>query len=740
MWSILLAACGSSPPPNVLVFTLDTTRYDAIGANNPNLPSATPNIDRLAAEGVRFTRAYTVTPLTIPAHSSLHTGLLPPRHGVRDNGDAFLSPEAVTLAERLRGAGYATMAAVGAEVTSHHWGFDQGFDAYFDALEAKENRWRVERRADEVAADARGWFATAPTDRPWFAWVHFFDAHFPYAAPDGATSGLDPYRAEVAFVDHTMGELLKSLPQEVLDHTWIFVLADHGEGLGEHGEAMHGVLLYDGTTHVPLIVRPPGGAPARVVDAPASVVDLYPTILSLAGVADKGDVDGFDLAPVLRDGAEPLAQRGVYVESLYAYEHYGWAKQRAWADTDRKYIDSTTPELYARADVREADDLLFLQPDQAKRMKDELEAYVATLEPEASLSSAASTNQAQLEALGYVTSDVEVDPNSGPLPDPVQKLPVLVGVEQSRQLMRTGDLEGAKLKITEVIAQDPALVDPRLLLAMLQEGSGDMQGAIATLDQLLTIRRSSRVLLQLGNLKMHTGEWQLGRALIEEAKELDPYLPQTWYTYLPILWAQGDTAAFQQAVQEAVGRVEADPVVRGYEGLSLLVDGKHAEAIPLLRAGLEPGPRVFLYSGLGAAYRALGDDAAAEQAFESEVDTWPPAIPARRQLVAIFAEQRRYDEQLQQLDAISAAEEPSIDTFHSRAQVLFNLERFEEAKGVVDECRRFAPKYPGCALLAANVLDKLRRPDEARAAYEQALALAGQQPPPADPRKTEPMR
>jgi len=164
----LLLGCEVTPPrrPNILLITLDTTRVDALSPYG-NPVSLTPNLLWLAQEGVRFDRAYSVTPLTIPAHSSIFTGQYPVRHGVRDNGDFFLGPEAHTLAERLKEAGYATMASVGAEVTSHHWGFAQGFDAYFDDMSAgsadESNRWRIERPATAVIDDALSFWSAPPT-------------------------------------------------------------------------------------------------------------------------------------------------------------------------------------------------------------------------------------------------------------------------------------------------------------------------------------------------------------------------------------------------------------------------------------------------------------------------------------------------------------------------------------------------------------------------------------------------
>ena len=371
MWAALLpVGCGSPGAlsrPNVLVVTMDTTRADAIGAyGSPR--ASTPHVDRIAMEGARFDRAYTVTPLTIPAHSSLHTGLLPPRHGVRDNGDFLLGDEAVTLAERLRDAGYATMASVGAEVTSHHWGFAQGFDAFFDDMGPADpagNRWRVERAGDKVIGDALGWWdaraakagdkSGVDADKPWFAWVHLFDAHHPYEPPEpfASESRGRPYAGEVAYVDAQIGRLLERLERDgTLDRTWIFVLADHGEGLGSHGEGMHGTLLYDATTRIPFVVRPPGGVVGgRVIPTPVSLVDITPTILSVTGIGVPPGLDGVDLGAVIRGEAPGDATRAVLAESLYAFHHYGWAPQTALVTDTHKliaFLPRSTPAKIVR--------------------------------------------------------------------------------------------------------------------------------------------------------------------------------------------------------------------------------------------------------------------------------------------------------------------------------------------------------------------------------------------------------
>ncbi|MFT7521444.1 MAG: arylsulfatase A-like enzyme, partial [Kiritimatiellia bacterium] len=347
------------PPPNFLLVTVDTLRADVLGSYG-HRAGASPNIDRLAAQGTRFDRAYTVTPLTIPAHSSLFTGLYPPRHGVRDNGDAFLGPEAYTLAERLKQHGYATGAAVGAEVTSHHWGFAQGFDTYRDELGATAggNRWAVERPANTVVDDALAILDERSTQGPWMQWVHVFDVHHPYTPPEPHLSQMSgrAYLGEVAWTDAQLGRLFDAvLARPDADRTWIVVLADHGEGLGAHGENTHGVLLYDPTTRIPLIVRPPGGHASLVVDTPTSIVDIVPTLMALAGVKSDESLDGMDLSGQMR--GEPAPERSIYIESRYAHHHYGWAPLSALVNPQHKLIHGGRDHLFAATDLGEANDL-----------------------------------------------------------------------------------------------------------------------------------------------------------------------------------------------------------------------------------------------------------------------------------------------------------------------------------------------------------------------------------------------
>ncbi len=725
--------------PNVLLLSLDTTRADVLGCYGHD-GGATPTLDALAAQGALFVRAYTVTPLTIPAHSSLFTGLYPPRHGVRDNGDMFLDAGAVTLAERLHDRGYHTMASVGAEVTSHHWGFDQGFDAFFDDMGAPDpasNRWRVERRGDLVVDDALGWLEDRGDDGPWFAWVHLFDAHAPYRPPEPQASAHagHPYVGEVAFVDSQVGRLVQWLSDSGrLDDTWIIALGDHGEGLGSHGEQMHGVLLYEPTVRVPMIIRPPRGLPKpRKLSFAVSLVDVVPTVLSMAGATVPTGLDGVDLTaflgPMPVTESEAMRGRRVYFESLYAYRHYGWAPQKGLAGHWFKLIDSTTDELYERTDQAEAHDVSADRPRMLESLRTELAERVAAMEPAEHTAGSARLSPeriAQLEALGYVTSLPEPaeEPAEG-LPDPVRRLPVLRDVERARLALQEGDLDLARRQIEGVIAEDPGLVEARILRGNLLWRSGELEAAREAFEEVEREHPSSATKGLIGQLSLSMGDLEGGLALLEAALETDPYLASAWVPYLHALFITGDLPRLEVQAARAADLLPNSAEIQGMQGLALALRGDDEGAEALLSDALSRNPeQPFLAYALGKLYQERGQLEEAESLLRQEVRTMPRSLPARMALVEIFAAQKRYAEQLAQLDAIVSLQQPSVLTMHSRAQCLFNLRRYDEAYVDVRQCVSAAPDYPACAMLEANVLSKLGRAAEAEAAFQRAVELA----------------
>lgn len=738
----LAAGCTcASPavPRNVLVITLDTTRADHIGAYGDK-SGATPTLDRLAAEGVRFEHAFTVTPLTIPAHSSLFTGLYPPRHGVRDNGDYMLGDGATTLAERLHARGYGTMASVGAEVTSHHWGFSQGFDAYFDDMGPTDdgNRWHVERTGDKVVDDALGWLTEHKDDsKPWFSWVHLFDAHYPYEPPEPFASRFPKakYEGEIAFADSQVGRLIQFLEESgQLNDTWVFVMGDHGEGLGEHGEGMHGVLLYTATTHVPLIVRPPAGhALSRVVDFPVSLVDVVPTILGAQGMEVPAGLDGLDLSAWLGK-ATPSERpaRDLYAESFYAYNHYSWAPQKVLIDTTRYLLRSTTPELFALSDLAQTHDLVEAEDQRFQEMDGRLAALYAsfaatdgTANGTSSKAELSGDQLAQLEALGYVTSGGGAGEPADNLPDPVKSLPILRKVEGARQALREERFDEAKALLAEIIVEDPGLMEPRMMQATVLARSGDLPGAIAVVEEVVRMRPgASQPMAMLGTLKLQSGDTNGAIEMMRQALDVDPNAAQSWVAYLHALFMSSQYERLEVEVERA-GRSLGDvAVVVGMRGVLQVFKGNFAEGGKLLEAAIQLEPnQPFMHFGLGVSQREAGDVVHAEESFLEEIRIQPPSLPARKMLVELYAGQQRYEDQLAQLDAIIQFEPNDPLNQQARAQALFNLKRYSEASEAVNACLALDANDSGCVMLQANVLNKLGHPVEAKAAYERALDL-----------------
>jgi arylsulfatase A-like enzyme len=410
-----------APPVGVVVITLDTTRADRLspyGFMNVSLP----HLERLAREGVVFDQATSVAPLTLPAHTSLFTGLLPPNHGVRDNADPPLEETQTTLAETLLARGFRTGAFVGSVVLDPDRGLKQGFEQY-EGVDVADGQTpdRRQRRADQVIADAVHWLDTINGSR-FFLWAHLYDPHRPYDPPEPYVSiyGHNPYVGEIAFADSQIGRLLDALDQRaLLDRTIVIVAGDHGESLGERGERDHGVFIYENVLRVPLIVRGPALAPFRVGEV-VRLTDVMPTVLDLLDVP-AAPVDGVSLVELMR-GSRRNLNLEAYAESLYP-KRLGWSPLRALRDGRFKLIDAPRPELYD----------LERDPFEERNIYGERRALAETMAARAAVvakghglapareerTRVAPERQTRLAALGYVGSAIKRQaPAPASLPDP----------------------------------------------------------------------------------------------------------------------------------------------------------------------------------------------------------------------------------------------------------------------------------------------------------------------------------
>lgn len=405
--AVLVLICGlaASPrqapqPSSLVIVTLDTVRADRLPAYGFT-SVATPALERIARQGVIFDKTESVAPLTLPAHASLFTGLYPPRHGVRDNVAPPLDAAHDTLAEILHQRSFRTAAFVGSIVLARDRGLARGFDVYSDGTRAGAPAPR-RRSASEVVDEAAAWIGRL--DRaPFLLWLHLYDAHAPQTLPlEFRRAYGDRYEGAIAYMDAQIGRLLEALQQKRrLETSAIVIAADHGESLGEHGEREHGIFLYEGATHVPLIVRWPGASRRRVA-AVTSLVDVLPTILDLFSLASPGVLDGRSLAPALR--GMPLPERPVYAESMYA-KRFGWSPLRMLRDERMKYIDAPRPELYdLQADPYEQRDLSAQRPALVDAMRRRLaEVGAGAVTESAAAASVGPDTLRRLAALGYVS-------------------------------------------------------------------------------------------------------------------------------------------------------------------------------------------------------------------------------------------------------------------------------------------------------------------------------------------------
>ena len=458
--ALVHAGCGSATAPrSVVIVTLDTTRADALGCYG-GPPSLTPAIDALARDSVLYERAYTTTPLTLPSHASLMTGLYPIRHAVRDNGRNPLPDAATTLAERATRRGLATAAVVASAVLDPVQGLAQGF-AHYDRVRrpsaSTTTAHYAERDADAVLAGVRRWLDERDPTEPFLLWVHFFDPHFPYEAPaqfQKRASGID-YHGEVAYVDRAVGDLVEELrARALLGETLVVLTADHGEGLGDHGEESHGTLCYDTTMRVPLLVRYPDGTRAGERSREiVSLVDVYPTVLDALALGPPGDVDGLSLWRRTLP-----AERGAYFESYYGFLQFGWSPIAGWIDARAKYLHGTSPELYE----------LERDPDEAENRAATAdtapyEARIAELAARPMLAVEANADTALLEdlrSLGYAAAGAA----TLEIPHPLAATGLPAVRTRRRELREThgaiamaerGDRAGAIEKLSAIVGENP---------------------------------------------------------------------------------------------------------------------------------------------------------------------------------------------------------------------------------------------------------------------------------------------
>jgi arylsulfatase A-like enzyme/tetratricopeptide (TPR) repeat protein len=694
--------------PNVILITLDTTRADHLGCYGDR-EARTPNLDALARAGVLFEQAATTAPLTLPAHSSIMTGMYPTYHGVRINGNAALSQAQKTLAEVLADKGYATGAFVGAFVLDGRWGLNQGFQLYDDQFDLGKYKHLdlggVQRPGNEVMDKALAWLESRK-DTPFFAWIHLYDAHTPYEPPEPFASefgGRGPaglYDGEIAFSDAQVGRCVSWLRANGIDkRTVVVVVGDHGEGLGSHGEGTHGYFVYDYALHVPFLVSTPFAELGGIrVGSQVSAVDVFPTVLALSGIDAPARVHGRSLLPVMfRPREDPAAY--AYAESMTPNLQFGWSALHSLRTSRYKLIEAPRPELYdLSVDKEESTNVIAAHPDVAERLKQRLDRIMAETSQDAPQPEAADLDKETLEslaALGYVGAPGPSRPSdpSVPLADPKDKLQVFAAVQQAGELIVKDEYAKAAKILEPALREEPKMPQARLMLGGSYSELGRKEEAKAQFDVVLKDDpQSVQALIGLASLLMGEGKTADVIALCKRTLSLDDRNNQA-YALLGEVYA--DRNEPEKALPNFEKAVEIQPKLsqnRLNLAGSLIEVRQYDRAEALLKDIARQYPKFPLAQfNLGLLYDEQGRPAEARPAYAAEVAAYPQHFKARFNL----------------------------------GKVLFQLGDRDAAVEQMREVIRIAPTRPeGYLFLARGLLQQAAPVDEVQALVEKGLSLA----------------
>jgi len=723
----LAAGCGSDTAdaglPDVLLVTLDTTRADALGCYGG--AASTPTLDALASAGARCTTAVAPVPLTLPSHASLLTGLYPPGHGARHNGRFRVPADVQTLAEQLAARGYRTAAVVGAAVLDRLYGLDQGFEEYLD-LGGDGTRTTgasdpAERPADEVSSLALSLLRRFPEDRPLFLWVHYFDPHAPYAPPEPFASAWRdrPYLGEVSYVDTALGRLFAGWDRLRSGMARIVVVAgDHGESLGEHGEATHGLTLFEGALRVPLLFAMPGSIPAGLeIGELVELVDVVPTILDLVGTASlpaSQPSHGRSLAARLRDGAAPPAQdeRAAYLETLYPRFGLGWAGLEGIRTSRWKFVRGAYPALYdLDADPSESRNLL------------------------------AGTREATAEERALETR-LDATIRASTSEHPFAALPPGLVRTTTKRLEALGYLESAGMPAPEASATKPSLeirlappMDPRDLVGVAQAAreiedevaAGRPEAALVRLDALPAAERERFVFLHL------RGEALLALGRATEAREVYRTIlarngrdPVAALRLASLLLADGEIDEGQSLLDLAGKTAGENPAVHLVRGERLLASGRAEEALASFRrAGACPdAPQAAVLLGVGKALRALGDGVGALGALTEAAALAPASREIATERAGLELEASRPREALDLVAPWLPPRAMEPDAVELAARANLALERPKEAQLLLEELVARDPERAGAHALLGEAYRTRGLERKAVGSFETALELA----------------
>ncbi len=598
----------------IILISVDTLRSDRLPAYGYG-GVETPAIDRFRSDSILFERAYTHVPLTLPAHTSLLTGLLPSTHGVRDNlGYTVDTTKVRFLQQTLHDAGYATGAGVSAYALRGATGIATGFDFFGDVVEHADglgdpSAQLVERPGGETLDAVRPWLRSV-ADRPFFLFFHIFEPHSPYEPPaEYAARYPSLYDGEVAAADDVVGDLLDELRGlDLYERALIVFLSDHGEGLGDHGEAEHGVFLYRSTLQVPLILKLPHMERAgETVSDPVQLIDVYPTLVSALGLEYGADLQG---TPLLARSRPVPRDNPIYAETFFPRIHFGWSDLAALIAGPSHYIDAPQPELFdLLEDPDEMHNLVGSDPELENELRAALSLYDRELEAPAEVDPA---TRRSLEALGYVGEASLTGDDI--LPDPKTRVHTMADIMRAYKLYHSGDLESAVSALQKVLEENPKIEDAwgYLVLAQLELGRPD-EAAESVLASLKKLPESRRLPLRAAHVLERLGRLDEASIYAKVAIPFDP--PAAHLLLAQIAFKKGDLAGAEVQAREAMSGGNRDPGPRLILADVYISQGHFVQAIDLLTGMLEEGiTGDLMRAKLAISYAMVGDFGSAQMA------------------------------------------------------------------------------------------------------------------------------
>jgi choline-sulfatase len=595
------SAPTKTPPPDIFLITIDTLRADHVHCYGYT-GVATPALDALAKDGVRFTQAFTPSPITNTSHASILTGLLPGSHGVTDFG-VPLSAAHPTVAELLKAQNYRTAAFIGAVILDSKSlapGFDRGFDFYdnFPEHASTKSRWgRLERRGMDVVEHAENWLSKHPAG-PHFMWVHLYDPHDPYEPPAPYSQIYKDhlYDGEIAYADSALAHFITYLKRSgMYGNSVIVAVGDHGEGLGEHHEDTHGIFLYDSTTHVPLIVKLPGARGAgTVVTAQVRTLDIMPTLLELASASAPQKKDGDSLEPYFDGKGE--AARPAFGETDYPLR-FGWAPLRSVRSDGFKFIGAPRPELY---------DL----PIDPAEMTNRYEPQDARVQNLRAMLAEVRSKEAQVQGSSSAA------PETSSLPDPKDKIEeqnllhaAMVAAEDNRPA-------DARKTLEKVLALDPKSPTALLQLGELELQAGDYVQAAHHFKGAAEIRPDdAAALFHEGQALEKTRDLGGARDALEASLKLMPGQFDARLLLGQVYLGLKDPAAAEDQFEAALLLQSSSAEAQLGLADAQITKGNFAEAAQSLEAlSKVQAKNAHLFDLLAKAYSGLGKKAEAQQA------------------------------------------------------------------------------------------------------------------------------